>query len=270
MYVLHRSPTKRLNGVTLEEAWSGTKPNVKHLRIFGAICYKHIHDQLRQKLNDKGELMVFLGYHETRGYRLFDPRSKQIAISRDVEFDEFKNWRLEPESTSRNARFLIEADYSGNNVVVTAVTPDQGILRKSTRVTQVPQSLRDYEVYKDDQITEGGDLVHLALYAGVEPIDVEEALQEPQWIQAMKKELSSIKKNNTWDLVNLPKGKRPIAVKWVFKVKKNPTGEVVKHKARLVTKGFLQRESVDYGEIFALVARIETIRLVATIASMRR
>ena len=102
--------------------------------------------------------------------------------------------------------------------------------------------MRDYEVYKDDQITEGGDLVHLALYAGAEPIDVEEALQEPQWIQAMKEELSSIKKNNTWDLVNLPKGKIPIAVKWVFKVKKNPIGEVVKHKARLVAKGFPQRE----------------------------
>ena len=68
---------------------------------------------------------------------------------------------------------MIEANFSGNNVVVTIATPDQGILRKSTRGTQVPQSLRDYEVYKDDQITEGGDLVHLALYAGVEPIDVE-------------------------------------------------------------------------------------------------
>ena len=118
-----------------EEVWSGIKPNVKHLRIFGAICYKHIPDQLRQKLDDKGELMVFLGYHETGGYRLFDPRSKQIAISRDVEFDEYKNWRLEPESTSRNARFLIEADYSGNNVVVTTATFDQANLRKSTRVT---------------------------------------------------------------------------------------------------------------------------------------
>jgi len=46
---------------------------------------------LRQKLDDKCELMVFLGYHETRRYMLFDPRSKQIAISRDVEFDDFKN-----------------------------------------------------------------------------------------------------------------------------------------------------------------------------------
>ena len=53
--------------------------------------------------------------------------------------------------------------------------------------------MRDYEVYKDGQITKGGDLVHLALYAGVEPINVDEALQEPQWILAMKEELSSMK-----------------------------------------------------------------------------
>ena len=72
--------------------------------------------------------------------------------------------------------------------------------------------------------------MHLALYVGVQPINVEEALQEPQWIQAMKEELSSIKKNHTWDLVNLPKRKRPTAVKWVFKVKKKPKGKVVKHK----------------------------------------
>ena len=94
---------------------------------------------MRQKLDDKGERMVFLGYHETRGYRLFDPRTKQIAISENVEFDEFKKWRLEPESTSKNARFLIEANYGGNNVVVTTATSDQGNLRKSTRVKKFPK-----------------------------------------------------------------------------------------------------------------------------------
>ena len=69
---------------------------MKHLRIFGAICYKHIPDQLRLKLDDKGELMVFLGYHETGGYRLFDPRTKKIAISRGEEFDEFKTGGWNP------------------------------------------------------------------------------------------------------------------------------------------------------------------------------
>jgi len=54
--------------------------------------------------------------------------------------------------------------------------------------------------------------------------------------------------------------KKPIALKWVYKVKVNPNGEMIKHKARLVAKGFLQKLRVDYGEVYALVARIETIR----------
>ena len=85
----------------------------------------------------------------------------------------------------------------------------------------------------------------------------------------MKEELKSIETNHTWQLMELPKLKRPIAVKLVFKVKRNPAGEVVKHKARLVAKGFLQKEGVDYGEIFAPVARIEIVRLVVAISSMK-
>src|ERR1051325_1315530 len=85
----------------------------------------------------------------------------------------------------------------------------------------------------------------------------------------MKEELKSIKKNSTWELVNLPKRKKEIRVKWVYKVKVNSKGEIVKHKARLVAKGFLQREGIDYDEVFALVARLETIRLVVGIANSK-
>ena len=66
-----------------------------------------------------------------------------------------------------------------------------------------------------------------------------EALKNDKWVNAMKEELKLIETNHTWQLMELPKLKRPIAVKWVFKVKRNPAGEVVKHKARLVAKGFL-------------------------------
>ncbi|XP_050919399.1 uncharacterized mitochondrial protein AtMg00820-like [Lathyrus oleraceus] len=100
-----------------------------------------------------------------------------------------------------------------------------------------------------------------------EPVNMEEALSDPKWMSAMKDELESIKKNNTWMLVDLPKGKKAIGVKWVFKVKANPKGEIIKHKARLVAKGFLQKEGIDFDEVFAPVARHETIRLVVAIAN---
>lgn len=76
VYILNRSPTTRLEEKTPEEVWSGTKPNVSHLRIFGSVCYSHVLDQLRRKLHDKGEPMILLGYHSTGGYRLLNPKSE--------------------------------------------------------------------------------------------------------------------------------------------------------------------------------------------------
>ena len=64
----------------------------------------------------------------------------------------------------------------------------------------------------------------------------------------------------------MPDKKKKIDVKWLFKVKLNPDGQVSKHKARLVARGFLQKQGIDYNEVFAPVARIETVRLVTAIA----
>ena len=89
------------------------------------------------------------------------------------------------------------------------------------------------------------------------------------WTDACKEEISSIEKNNTWVLVELPKGFKPIGLKWVFKIKRNSDGSFNKYKARLVAKGYIQRHGVDYDEVFARVARIETIRLVIEIAAAK-
>jgi hypothetical protein len=68
-------------------------------------------------------------------------------------------------------------------------------------------------------------------------------------------------------LVHLPANKKPIAVKWIYKLKFHPDGSISKYKARLVAKGFLQKPGIDFTEIFAPVARIETVRLVVAIAN---
>ena len=77
------------------------------------------------------------------------------------------------------------------------------------------------------------------------------------------------RKNKTWDLVCLPAGAKPIGLKWVFKVKRNADGSINKFKARLVAKGYVQKHGVDYDEVFAPVARIETIRLIIGLAALR-
>ncbi|GKB60886.1 putative ribonuclease H-like domain-containing protein, partial [Tanacetum coccineum] len=94
-----------------------------------------------------------------------------------------------------------------------------------------------------------------------------QALTDPSWIEAMQEELLQFKLQKVWTLVDLPKGKRAVRTKWVYRNKKDEKGIVVRHKARLVAQGYTQEEEIDYDEVFAPVARIEAIRLFFAYAS---
>ncbi|GJV01148.1 putative ribonuclease H-like domain-containing protein [Tanacetum coccineum] len=100
-----------------------------------------------------------------------------------------------------------------------------------------------------------------------EPKKVIQALTDPSWIEAMQEELLQFKLQKVWTLVDLPKGKRAIGTKWVYRNKKDERGIVVRNKARLVAQGYTQEEGIDYDEVFAPVARIEAIRLFLAYAS---
>jgi hypothetical protein len=104
---------------------------------------------------------------------------------------------------------------------------------------------------------------------GDEPATAEEAKGVKEWRMAMLEEMASIEENKTWTLVDLPKGQRAIGLKWVFKLKRDEHGEVVKHKARLVAKGYVQRQGIDFEEVFAPVARMESVRVVLAVAAHR-
>eukprot|EP00253_Pinus_taeda_P035263 PITA_35263 len=75
------------------------------------------------------------------------------------------------------------------------------------------------------------------------------------WKEAMVDEMASLHKNEAWDLVELPAGRKPIGSKWVFTKKTNAEGKVDKYKARLVEKGYSQVSGIDFGDIFSPVAR---------------
>jgi hypothetical protein len=109
----------------------------------------------------------------------------------------------------------------------------------------------------------------VCMLAADEPSSVEQALEQGCWRKAMEEELNSILSNQTWEPAELPKDHKAIGLKWVFKVKKDPAGNIVKHKARLVAKGYAQIQGVDYDEVFAPMARLETVRVLIALAAQR-
>ena len=103
-----------------------------------------------------------------------------------------------------------------------------------------------------------------------EPRTVEEALKmkdAPKWKEAIVKELQALIDMNTWELVPLPKGRKAVGCRMVLKRKFNADGTIDKYKARAVLKGYAQRKHVDYEETFAPVGRLETFRLMLSMAN---
>lgn len=108
------------------------------------------------------------------------------------------------------------------------------------------------------------------VYLVHEPKGLSEALSsehKAQWIHAMKDEMDSLRKNETWELCDLPKDRKAIGCKWIYKVK---IDGIDRYKARLVAQGFSQKYGMDYDQVFAPVARQTTFRALLSIASKEK
>ncbi|CAI7819068.1 unnamed protein product [Closterium sp. NIES-54] len=105
-----------------------------------------------------------------------------------------------------------------------------------------------------------------------EPATLKEALESSdaeEWKKAMEIELKSIKENDTWELVELPEGRKAIMSKWLFKIKSDADGKIERYKSRLVAKGYQQKEKVDYKELFASVVKPTTLRTLLAGAAIK-
>ncbi|GAA0162208.1 transmembrane signal receptor [Lithospermum erythrorhizon] len=134
------------------------------------------------------------------------------------------------------------------------------------RTHRAPRWMEDYttgEGLSSDEVNMVQDM------GEEDPFIYEEAAKHEKWRTAMKNEMESIEKNKTWTLTSLPKGSKMIGVKWIYKTKRDGTGNVIKCKARLVAKGYSQKHGIEFNEVFALVARLDTIRLIIGLAPQK-
>jgi hypothetical protein len=93
VYIMNRTPTTAVHGMTPKEKFTGKKLVVSHFRVFSYIAYMHVIDEKRSKLDPKAEKCIFIGYYlEQKGYRCFNPSTQKLQVNRDVVFDEMVSW----------------------------------------------------------------------------------------------------------------------------------------------------------------------------------
>ncbi|KAJ9559520.1 hypothetical protein OSB04_004680 [Centaurea solstitialis] len=246
---------------------------------------------------------------ESKAYRLYDPINDKIVISKDVKFEEETPWSWGQSSTTQSDLQWEDDDQeeeSGANnkadgssgrsdgfgtgdpsnvgpsddnqsgslisepVNSSQRTPQRAETNdgRGKRATKAPSWMNDYVsgegIPSDDDLGE-----NVVMFSLSDPSNYDEAAQEECWRLAMKQEIESIEKNHTWELCDLPMGAVAIGLKWLFKTKLDQEGKIDKRKARLVVKGYAQRQGIDYSEVFAPVARWDTIRTILALAAQR-
>ena len=306
-YLINRLPTRDVTGITPYEAWSKEKPHVDHIRVFGCVAYMKMPSVHLKKLDSRSKAVVYLGKEAgTKAFRLYDPKTKTVCISRDVVFEENKAWCWSKEteeiitqlgsftvasdfqnretvtgsypgsSTSNNSHSVSAENSIQNSDVSSSVkegemstenTPESNRSISSSESEDGPRRYRPLsEIYNETERMELED-EELYLMGLDEPVNFNQAVQGNEWKRAMKIEMEGVERNGTWELTELPPGRKPIDLKWIYKIKRDAQGNVVKHKAIIVAKGYVQKQGIDFDEVFTPVTRIETICLLLALAA---
>uniref|UniRef100_A0A2N9G6A8 Integrase catalytic domain-containing protein n=5 Tax=Fagus sylvatica TaxID=28930 RepID=A0A2N9G6A8_FAGSY len=252
IYVLNRCPTLVVTDVTPEECLLNSNlPVVRQpssllyypslIKIDPTSAHVHVPEERRTKLDNRSITCVLLGVsEESKGYRLFDPVAKRVVVSRDVIFEEEKQWDWDVSYEEQIVVDLEWGDGDGEN--------EEGVSENGNRENTDGEvgETRDTGVKEEEDGSSEGlfeDEVHMALVESTDPLYFEEAVKSANWRLAMNSEIKSIEKNQTWTLTELPAGAKRIGVKWVYKTKYNEHGKIDKYKARLVVKGFSRMAS---------------------------
>lgn len=295
VYLRNRSVVTGLNNKTPYEVWTGQKPNLGHLRIFGSVVMVHIPKERRLKWDKKANKLIFVGYAEnTKGYRVYNPVTNVVTTSRDIVIMETLNQNMveipleceHPVEVTQQEE--IHSDYEENENSFSEVNDRDETYVPESEVSSVSISDNSFDTASDPDVepskpeqrlrrtirrpdryccnnlcvTECQDSSHGEITLG-------EALNGPEstfWRASMKEELKSFEDNDAWELVEHPQDSSVIQCRWVFK-KKYDSENNVRYRARLVAKGFSQQAGVDFHETFSPVLRYSTLRLLFAVAA---
>ena len=137
LHTYNVTPIKRADYKTPTELWSGIKPNISHLRVFGCQAWVHILKKRRSKLKPKSREMIFIGYEPgSKGYQFWDAAHHRIEISRDVKFDEtrFSAKEATKSQASSNDLPISESDNDSDQSGLKLVIPAQVNLHQDLQI----------------------------------------------------------------------------------------------------------------------------------------
>lgn len=283
IFILNRTGKSSVEGKSPYELWLKKKPRLKHLRVIGSTCYAHIPSQRRRKMDKKAIKGYLVGYDGDERYRIYIKKTHSVILSRDVIFQERTGicdnsteislqdnakevlnqgkCEEEKENSMGDQKKNLEISDNSDSDDEDAEPISQKQLRNRSLLRK-PKRFEDHIMEAESYISEDDT-----------PSTYEEAINSKDnlnWKKAMENEMNSLKENHTWELTDLPSGARAISCKWVYRLKTNPDGSINKYKARVVAKGFSQRQGIDYSETFSPVAKLGTIRAVLSIAAEER
>ncbi|KAH9769282.1 hypothetical protein KPL71_011940 [Citrus sinensis] len=275
-YIVNQSPSTAIGLKTAIEMWIRKPTDYSYLHAFRCPVYVMYNAQERTKLDPKSTRCIFLGYADgVKGYHLWDPTAHKIVISRDVIFVEDQLQKRDEDDGTTKEKSETVPVYVENNLEdsdssdvapeheeqepVDSETPE---VRRSTRERRPP-------TWHSEYVTDI-NVAYCLLTEDGEPSTFHEALNSSDvalWMTAMQEEIEALHKNKTWELVPLPHGRKVIGNKWVYKIKRDGNDQVERYRARLVVKGYAQKEGIDFNEIFSPVVRLTTVKIVLAICA---
>ncbi|GAA0144991.1 transmembrane signal receptor [Lithospermum erythrorhizon] len=282
-HILNRVTLRLRANVTCYEIWRDKKPTVKYFHVFGSTCYIINDREPQQKFIKKSDEGIFLGYSRNiRAYRVFKKRTHTMMESYNVVVHDTDVMTSTTDDDDHVEVMKIMAPHSIAVVHPSAV--DTSIGQSNDNLTQEREpSTRILRTHPPSQVIGAIDqgvvtrssqstkkIAYTCFIYLKEPKDVKEALTDENWIRAMQEELCQFQKNDVWNLVPRLDKHNVIGTKWVFKNKSDEKGTVTRNKARLVAQGYTQMEGIDFDETFAPVTRLESIRLLLSLACLMK